>query len=482
MAIPKNSGPISTLVSLINRIQPPAFPQYNAIVDAGRSPLWDSFFGWVGTGLTQYPPNQETYIRAYQENADVYAIVSKCSQKLSSIPFSIKKIKSREQKARFEIERKNNIARGVFGLLDQKMIGADAFETGTLPLPLARPNPYQTWAEFFALSEIFLLTTGNLYWTVSRPEMGPNAGKPRQIYVLPSHYMQIIVRDGVDLRTMGMSMDDGVVSEYWFRIGGKYTVFAAEDTYHMNFPGVSYDMQGGHLYGQSPLRAVLTEIQASDEGSKNNIKMMKSGGAIGLIHGENEPLEEEQSKQLKNRLIELKNDTGVMGQIAGIAQKVGFTRIALSTKDLMPMEYDFHFQKKIANAIGFPTRLLNNDAAATYDNMALAYRELIINRIMPDLNMMTETINTKILPEFGPQYRGAVWQWDFEKLAEMQEDITQLVEWGTKLVDRGVIDREEMRQLINFEPTTNPDMKVPTTTTNVIPLSEATQFNLSGEL
>jgi HK97 family phage portal protein len=424
----------------------------------------------------------ETYVKAYQENADVYAIISRTAEKLSSIPFSVKKIENRNKFQQFNIERKNNIRRGAFGMMDQKMIGAEAFESGSLPLPLERPNPYQTWAEFFSLSEIFLLTTGNLYWTVERPEMGPNAGKPTQIYVLPSHFIQIIIKDGVSLRNMATDTDQSVVAEYWFRIGSRFTTFSAADTYHMNFPGVEYDMQGAHLYGQSPLRAVLREIQASDEGSKNDIKMMKSGGAIGIIHGENDPLDEDQAKQLKNRLIEIKNDSGVMGQIAGISQKIGFTRIALPTKDLQPMEYDLHFQKKIANAIGFPTRLLNNDAAATYDNMALAYRELIINRIMPDLNMMTETLNTEILPDFGPQYKRAVWQWDFEKLAEMQEDIETLVKWGSDMVDRGVLTRAEMRRLINFEPTGDADMEIPTTGTNVIPLSEAVRYNLDGEI
>lgn len=210
--------------------------------------------------------------------------------------------------------------------------------------------------------------------------------------------------------------------------------------------------------------------------------MMKSGGAIGIIHGEHEPLEEDQAAQLKQRLIEIKNDSGRMGQIAGISQKIGFTRIALPTRDLMPFEYDMHFQKKIANAIGFPTRLLNNDAAATYDNMSLAYRELIINRIMLDANLMADTMNTKILPLFGPTYSRGVFDFDFEKMAEMQEDIEKLVKWGSDMVDRGVITRAEMRALINFEPLTDPNMEIPTTTTNVIPLSEATRYNLDGEI
>ena len=481
MAIPINRGPIAAITSLINRATAWPFPQFNAIVDAQPrigDPLFNSFFGWIGGGLTTYPANMPTYVKAYQENSDVYAIVNRIATKSSSIPFSIKEMKSRPKALEYNIQLKNNLQRGPFGRLDQKNIGADAFETGSLPIPLDSPNPYQSWAEFFALSEIFLLLTGNLYWNVQRPSMGPNKGKPMQIYVLPSHYMQIVVANGYNPETPGAS----IVTEYMFILGGRYNSFSAEDTYHMNFPGVEYDLQGQHLYGQSPLRAVLREIQGSNEGSLNNIKMMKSGGAIGIIHGENEPLDEDQAKQLKNRLIEMKNDTGVMGQIAGISQKIGFTRIALPTKDLMPMEYDFHFQKKIANALGFPTKLLNNDDAATYDNMALAYRELIINRIMPDFNMMAEVINTKILPQFGQRYVRGLWQWDYEKLAEMQEDIETLVKWGSDLLDRGVINRAEMRQLISFEESGDPNMDIPTTNLNVIPLSEAIQYNDGGQL
>ena len=64
-------------------------------------------------------------------------------------------------------------------------------------------------------------------------------------------------------------------------------------------------MQGSHLYGVSPIRAGLKNIQSSNSGLDLNIKTLKNGGAFGFIHGKGVPLQPEQAKELKDRMKEM---------------------------------------------------------------------------------------------------------------------------------------------------------------------------------
>ena len=432
--------------------------------------LINGILQWVGVMPAFLADRPEVYIEeGYNMNGDVYAIIQQIATKASSVPFSIKRVKDRPKYQQHNLSQKTLLLGGPQGQMDLKMLGIDAFEDGSLAIPLDKPNPRQSWAEFIALYETYLNLTGNVYIYKRKPEEGINAGRPRELYLLPSQYVKILVSQNWRL----VENYESAILGYEIILTDRYHSFRKDEVIHINFPNPNWTVDGWQFYGMSPLRPVLKEIQASNQGNKNNVRMMKSGGAIGLIHGKGTVLEEEDAKQLKQRLVEMRNDPGELGQIAGISQEIGFTRIALSTDELKPFEHQSYYQSKIANVLGWSTLLLNNQTGAKYENLRIAYREVVTNKIMPDLNMLEQAFNEELLPEFGRDYARAIWKFDYSKLAELQEDIGELVAWATQLVDRGVLTRAETRRIINLEPRREAEMDVPTVTQiGTTPLSD----------
>ena len=163
-----------------------------------------SFFKLLGINWTAYDNNAPTYIEeGYNINPIVYAVVSQMATKTSSVPFKIKKIESKQTKAKIDNLLKAtgyNLSAQQYGkkmLLEKK-----AYSSDDIAMPLERPNPLQTWAEFLELYKTFMKLTGNAYIYKLRVAEGRNAGKIKGIYLLPSHLMNIVLKPNADLMTI----------------------------------------------------------------------------------------------------------------------------------------------------------------------------------------------------------------------------------------------------------------------------------------
>jgi hypothetical protein len=114
----------------------------------------------VNAGYTMLPMNQgailttfdaQRYTNAYENNADVYAIVSFLARKAASIPWYVYSTNS-GQKARISLERYKSLTRGLGnpGAFDQAIVHRKAaydeneiLENTPLSNILTRPNSYQ---------------------------------------------------------------------------------------------------------------------------------------------------------------------------------------------------------------------------------------------------------------------------------------------------------------------------------------------------
>ena len=433
-----------------------------------------AFYSWVGGNGTSYDVNGKTYIeQGYNNNADVYAIVNQIAKKASSVPFFIRKTEN-ESKARqlmMEVKQDQTQAFAQF-VMRKKQLEKKAFETvegndSYLPPPFPRPNPHQSWTEFFELSETFLKLTGNLYWYMPPILMGADAGEPFAIYCLPSHLMEIVLKRNADLL-----IDSNPVDYYMLIQSGKYTEFDARDVVHITYSNPNFDFNGSHLYGQSPLRSALDEIATANEGNKQNVKTMKNAGSYGFIHGKQIPLQVDQAKELKDRLHEMDNDPGRLGRIAGISTDIGFTRLSLTTDELKPFDFLTYSQKQLCNVLGWSDKLLNNDQGAKYDNVNEFRKQVITDTIAPDLGLMEEAWNTEILPRFKA-YKNTIAYFDFSLLPEMQVDQKIMVEWLTVALADGVINRNEYREALSLEGVEGDEFNHFTVQMGLLPLKDA---------
>lgn len=425
-----------------------------------------AFYGLIGGAYTQYDELADTYVeKGFLYNPVVYSVIKQQADKAKSVPIMIKSV--RDDAAKKRLDRFRMATKGGYDarqVVKSFLLESKAFDEKEYRLPLDKPNPLQSWEDIVSLYLVMMQATGNFYLYLLKGEF---SGEPLQVYVLPSHLMQIVLKDGASV--LGM---ESPISHYMLIEGESFVQFDAEEVIHIALPNPEFGLQGEHLYGLSPLRAALRNLQSSNEAIDNNNRTLRNSGAFGFIHGKNVPLTQDQAEEIKGRMQEMRADTEALGQIAGASAELAFTRISLTTDELKPFEYLSYDAKQICAVLGHDDKLIGNDAGAKYDNVEWAERRVLVGTVMPLLNLLAKTLTNDFLPLFK-SYRGTVWEFDYSEMPEMQQDMSQLVGWATQLLDRGVINRDEARALVKYPALGTPEMLAHTVQVDVIELGEA---------
>lgn len=435
-----------------------------------------AFYGTLGGHATSYDPNaKDIYLeQGYLRNPMVYSVVKQRADKARQIPFFVKKVKNENAKKQLDILNKSiKWSPKPQQLIKQKELKVKAFDEEYLDFPLPRPNPLQTWGDIIGLYETNMAYNGNCYLYMLK---GDFSAEPLAVYVLPSHMIEIVLKR--DASVLGL---ENPIDHYMLIQGDRFVKFDVEEVIHIKYPNPEYDMNGAHLYGLSPLRAALRNIQSSNLGIDLNTDTMLNGGAFGFIHGKgNAPLTKDQADGIKERLKEMRSSKDVLGKIQGSSGELGFTQIRLSAQEMELFKYFAFDEKQICNALGWSDLLLNNDNGAKYDNMESAEQRVVVNTTMPSLQLLDEAITDKFLPLFK-KTQGAIFEHDPSDLPEMQQDMKTLMDWISIAVDKGIFNRDESREYMNMPKLGTPEMASYTVLQDVIPLSEAinTDFTLN---
>jgi HK97 family phage portal protein len=269
------------------------------------------------------------------------------------------------------------------------------------------------------------------------------------------------------------------VKEYMLIEGSVSVTFPAEKVIHIKYANPNYSDDGEHLYGHAPLRSLLKNIQSSNDAMELNAKTLKSGGAFGFIHGKNVPITEEQAQQLKQRLIEMNDEPGDLGRIAGSSAEMGFTRISLTADELKPFDYLKFDMKQICNALGWSDNLMNNDDGGKHDKQLEERKRVITDNIVPDLKLLVDALNRDFLPRFKG-YQNTCLEFDIMELPEMQDDAKELSEIMFEGVRMAVFNRNEARKALNWPEKEDEAMERHTLSSDVISLEEALDNDFNG--
>lgn len=452
-----------------------------AIDPDGNYNKWtEAFLSTIGGTYTAYDTKGGTYVvEGFQKSAAVFAVIRQRYEKVRSIPYFVKHVSDKE--AKNQLKQLLSATRGDIQpnqVIKRNRLMRKAYRVETMGLPWDKPNPLQTWGEIFALYELFMCVDGNCYFYILDNGLGDQGkGKPVQLYVLPAHLMTIVVKDKQSLS--GTLKTDNPIDHYLLVEGPKYLPFKPHEIIHIKTPNPDFGQDGAHLYGQSPLRAALRNIQSFNEAVDNNNRMMRNSGAYGLLHGKgHRSLTIAQADQIKDKLAEMDKDTSRLGQITGVSAEIGFTRVGLTPQEMKVFEYLNFDEKQIANVLGWDARLLNQDSGATFDNLKIAEKRVVSQTTKPSLDMLADALNREFFPRF-PDYKGAEIIWDFSELPEMQVNVKELVEWLSMALDRGVINRDEFREAIGYDATEEEYMERFTISQFLEPLKEAIEDPMS---
>jgi HK97 family phage portal protein len=403
------------------------FLNYRKNGQQGINAFNQAFYSLLGNGWTKYDSNKETYLdKGYNINPDVYSIINKQSVKTVSVPYAVKKVKDKKalnELNKIKLATKGNLSYHQF--VKSIKLQVKAYSDETLDFPLEQPNPTQTWSDVFALYKTYMKICGEFYMYFVAPEEGMNKGVPMLVYVLPSHLINIVLKKDANLLE-----DENPIDYYILTQGQSFIQFPASNVIHVKYANPNFDMQGSHLYGFSPLRAGLRNINSQNSMIDNNIKIGQNAGAFGFVYGKGTPWTPDQATAMKEKLIEMDRDNGRLGKIAGASGEVGFQRIALTTDELKPFDYLSWDRETICNVLNFPKELLGSKTSGglSSNESSDARKDLITNDIQPDLTLLQDALNKSFIPLFKG-YEDAVIEWDVSELPEMQDDLVKLWEW-----------------------------------------------------
>lgn len=404
-----------------------------------------ALYSFIGGQGAQYDNKASTYLeKGYKINPVVFSVITQMCDKTKAVPYAVKKVKDQKQYSKIkQLDTATNGNYSIKQMADRLMLQTKAYEDVEQMFPLERPNPNQTWADIFSLFKLFIRTTGNFYLYKLSPIDGNNAGIPIAVYVLPAHKIEIVMKKDASILGLENPID------YYRMIEGDQTIkFEVEDVIHVKTANPFIDTNGTHLYGLSPMTALLRNLESSNGALDNNVRTVLNNGVFGFIsaqsgHGN---FDESQMITIKQKLKDMDDSKGRLGRISGLSVPIDFTRISLTTDELQPFAYLNYDQKQICNVLGWSDLLLNSEANMTYNNIKEERKRVVTDNIQPDLKLLDEALTFGFIQKFKG-YEYSVLEHDITELPEMQDDYKEMVEW----MERAPITPNEKRTALKYE-------------------------------
>jgi len=375
--------------------------------------LMRSVYQWVGQGMPLYDDqNDQNYIqKGFQAVADLYSVVSWIAQKGSEL--------------RFEVydERTGKVIEN-----------HEALEV------LYHPNPLMSREEFFELSYLFQLITGNTYnWTLPR-----TGGRGLlEMYVLPSQWTRIVSGGWME-PVAGYTLD--------YRGG---IVYPKEQVLHVKTSN-PYFNSGSELYGMSPLKSGWNIVQKANSNQIAAKRAFDTQGAVGVLSKEAEAntfTTPEQFENLQQRVKKIISGPEKAGKIIAEQGKFNWINFGLSPVDLNLLKDAEATLLDVCNLYHVPSQLFNVSAGQKYDNMETAGRMAYTDAILPLVNRWVSKYTMQyIKPMYGATLRLRP---IISDIPELQTSKATQVEWLSKATWLTV---NEKRVEMDYEPKPDGDV------------------------
>ena len=336
----------------------------------------------MNNGTAYSPPdNIETYVDdGYKANVHVYSVVTAITQRCTGIPFT-------------------------------HMNGENEIANSELIKLLNRPNPTQSRDEFITSMAGWLLLTGNVYIYEITPDVGLNKGKPTELWLLPSHLVEIIG---------GGIMQP--VKEYKLRLGyGMSLPIPAGQVRHIKYFNPDYTNSGAQQYGQSPLTAALLSMTANNSGYKALTKSYVNGAPAGILTGTENTGMDYSPDQMQILIDKWNKQAGGDANFRKMLfnlNPLNFISMGWSPVDMNIIEHLKYTLQDICNIYHAPIHLFNAQAN-TLDNYKEARKAIYTDAVFPFFDMLIPAFNDWLCSRYAP---GSTLDYDTSQISEMNHD------------------------------------------------------------
>lgn len=372
--------------------------------------------------------NLTDLVNTYKSNSIVYSLVDWKANKASEIKpclYAIKDPKGAKEYRKFngkytdgyELKQLKNLKERSYEEIDLNCVSNDDLKFGILKKLFRMPNPQTTWKlfvyQYCANKDLggFSAIWGN------RLQSGVHSDKFYELYVLPSHLVDII----------GGTMLEPIQS-YRLRAKTYNKDFLAKDVLLISNFSFNYETSGSHLYGQSRVKAAMTEVKTYLAARLRELYGFQTGDATSIIS-----LDDYDSIQS----FEGKSDVEKQDFIDGIRKKINQTdkkgmaflplkikvdKIDSPLKDANTIETQKQIREIICGAFHIAPSVIGSQDASTYNNMKEAVKMSLRDAVFPCMRDLNESMQYNIIEA---QYRdlNLDLQFDYDVFDEVGQDI-----------------------------------------------------------
>lgn len=378
-------------------------------------------------GLQRLNPQTYDFVSTVHTIGAVYETTDIIMKKVYSSPLVIYKIKDKKK-----LQQSKNLERT--DPVQSYLLKAQAIEEVDVPAIsklLDNPNPYQDRVNFIWTTGLVYLLTGNsfVYGNIVN-------NKPQMLYPIPD--MNIITNDNYLDPILG----------YSYNFSGDLKAFEKDEIYHIKTGNpVRIDNTFWYLYGLSPLAAYLESIRTIDEAEKQTSKQMKNGGVFGILS----PRDKEdqwtpaQRNALSDRIKEARISNDELTRIFPSAISLNWQQIGLSSADLQLIEQKKVSQQDIYRAYHVPFEYASGDNS-TFNNGETSMKKLGYDAVAPVCNALSRMLTNFV----GKPYGDYIIELDYTQLPEMAVNMKDVSDYVSKLVDKGILTRDEARTALKY--------------------------------
>jgi len=330
---------------------------------------------------------------------------------------------------------------------------------GTLVNFLRRPGKRLSWSRFIDTYYAHLLLTGDVY-----------------IYpMLPEYKTRIETRFLRPDRTIPKKINgDEIVYEY----NGGLQTYQESEIIHISLVNPEAD-EVNELRGLSPIAPIAKNIDIANYSKEWLFRLLENGAQPPIALSSEGPLTQDQREFLKEQLKkEFLGPENAMNPL--ILEGMKPQRIGFSPKDL---EYDPIMKamlRRVSNIFHVPAELLGDVEYKTYSNAKEAVKALYYWAVLPHLTSLRDELNWQLVPMIDGT--GSVYlDYDTSGVEALAVDLAELWERVGRSVDRGILNRQEARDELNYGASDEPGAEKLTVSANTIPLEAVTGSNEAEE-
>ena len=311
-------------------------------------------------------------------------------------------------------KRINALTNGVIKVLNSK--GEEISNTPYNKF-LKNPNPLQSGMQYIA--QVNAITTYYGYCPILRIE--PFKNKVTRCYPLMPEYLDIRFRSAVN--GIGAEVNDiyDLIESITFTYNGESTPLDKYDIYFHTDDSVGMDSM---IFPQAKITPCYNQVSNLIRNYEARSVLIQSHGALGILSNDGKDAigTLPQDQQAKEQLQQDYQSYGLsknQWKIIITSLSLKWQQMSLPISDLMLFENEKADIQIIADALGYPYKLLGIAEDTSYDNQRQLKKTLYSDIIIPNAQYMFEQLNECI----KSQTNGYTITIDFSHLSIFQDDI-----------------------------------------------------------